>query len=85
MTVRTNQKSPSTLRSGIEDEGLGCADRCGRREASAEPVPALRADSADQGKNIGQALVMSGTRMSSPGWLTSSFMSSNASQSWQPE
>ena len=46
---------------------------------------ALRADSADQGKNIGQALVMSGTMMSSPGWPSSSFMSSSASQSWQPE
>jgi hypothetical protein len=30
-------------------------------------VLALRADSADQEKNIGQALVMSGTMMSSPG------------------
>ena len=29
---------------------------------------ALRADSADQGKNIGQALVMSGTMRSNPGW-----------------
>ena len=45
----------------------------------------LRADSADQGKNIGQALVMSGMMMSSPGWPSSSFMSSSASQRWQPE
>ena len=45
----------------------------------------LRADLADQAKNIGQGLVMSGTMMSNPGWSSSSLMSSSASQSWQPE
>jgi len=34
---------------------------------SAGRLVAVRADSADQGKNIGQALVMSGTIRSSPG------------------
>jgi hypothetical protein len=34
---------------------------------SAGRLLAVRADSADQGKNIGQALVMSGTIRSSPG------------------
>jgi hypothetical protein len=40
----------------------------------------MLAASAVQGKNIGQALVLSGTMMSN-----SLFISSSASQSWQPE
>jgi hypothetical protein len=43
-------------------------------------IAPLWADSADQGKNIGQGSVMSGMMMSSPGWPGSSFMSSSASQ-----
>ena len=46
---------------------------------------ALGADSAGQGKNTGQALEISGTMMSSPGALSSSFMRSSASHKWQPE
>jgi hypothetical protein len=34
---------------------------------------------------MGQALVISGTMMSSPGALSSSFMSSRASHRWEPE
>jgi hypothetical protein len=41
----------------------------------------MLAASAVQGKNIGQALVVSGMMMS----INSLFISSSASQSWQPE
>jgi len=67
----------------ISGKACGSLDRQ-RRKDPPEPARALPADSADQGKNIGQALVMSGTMRSSPGARSSSFMSSSASQSWQP-
>jgi hypothetical protein len=64
--------------------------RAGARRMAYPPTVAigrlarLRADSAVQAKNIGQGLVMSGMMRSSPGTEISSFMSSSASQSWQP-
>ena len=61
-------------------------DQAGVTKAAALELlwPTLRADSAVQAKNIGQGLVMSGMMRSSPGTAISSFMSSSASQSWQP-
>ena len=80
-----DHRQPVGLMASLKDSvGARRKPRWTRMPFSHDAVQRLRSDSDVHGKNIGHALVMSGTIRSSPGAVSSSFMSSKASQSWQP-